>query len=175
MIKIDDFHISIFEEVIGKRIICFSSNRLDVFHNEIICMERLLKISIADTNDLLLKSDFFENDDGDMYHDYLLKKDDLEVNEISSKYYINSSRIKKIEVLGRRFPIEDFKAYFDIFEKFKGVDVTDDVFIFHLVDGNQIMVLFHDYFPTINVYVGQKAIGQFFNNTRSKYSLHHTI
>lgn len=176
MITLDNIHISFIKRIIGSRINYISSNRFDVFRYEITCVDRVLKLSMYNTRDLLIRSDFFENDCGDMFHDYTLEEIGEKTDDNAySKYYIQSSPVKRIEVYGRLFPLTDFGTYPEIYNKYAGINHADNLFLFHFNDSGKVMILFHDYFPTINIYIGSKLIQQFFENTRSEYSLRHTV
>lgn len=119
-------------------------------------------------------SEFFETDFGEVFHDYRIMEETPYTGE-SSSFTINSDVIEKIEVYGRPFPLEEFRGYSEIYKEFKKVDKTDDLFIFHMGNGERIMLVMHDFFPDIKVNIGCRSIKEYFDNTRSEYSFHHTI
>ncbi len=174
MLKIDSESLFILKKCIGRKVYAFFSDSISFSELEISFGNRELRASFFKDCSFELKSDFFESDCGEMFHDYELRENEP-YKEGLSNYTMNSDTINKIEVYGRPFPLEEFRDYPDIYTKYKDVNETDDLFMFHLMNGERIMIVLNDFMPDINLYVGHKMINGFFDNTRSEYSLHHTI
>lgn len=174
MLQINSSALDILKSCVGKRLYAIFSDSISFSEFEISFNDRELRVSFFKGFSFELKSEFFETDYGEMFHDYVIKENEPYRKGLSD-YTLNTDFIKKIEIYGRPFPIEEFRDYSDIYQEYKGVDKTDDLFMFHLENGEKIMIVMHDYMPEINLYVGGKMINWFFENTRSEYSLHHTI
>jgi hypothetical protein len=174
MLSIDTETKKILKKCIGKKITYIESSRINYSEIEVSFPDRRLRFSFFGGFNFELKSEFFEADYGEMFHDYTITENTPHTGE-GSNYTLNFDVIKWIEIFGRPFPIEEFKSYPDIYKEFEKIDKTDNLFMFHAANGERIMLVMHDYMPDINLYVGEKMINWFFENTLSKYLLHHTI
>lgn len=174
MLKLNTEGLSMLKKCVGRKLYAFFSDSIHFSEFEISFNNRELRVSFFKDCSFELTSEFFESDSGEMFYDYELKENEPYKEGLSS-YTLNSDQISKIEIYGRPFSVEEFREYPDIYKKFKDVTETDDLFMFYLANGERLMVVMHDYFPNINLYVGSKMIKGFFDNTRLEYALHHTI
>ncbi len=173
MLAVNEAALSILRKSIGKRMIRISSDQLTASRYEVESLTRVFHVAFFGGFNFTIKSEFFENEDGEVFQDY-------EMNEVGligtqSEYNLELSHVISIGIYGREFPTKDFIEYPAIYESVKYVKTTDDAFMFNLSDGDKVMIVLHDYFPNIACYLGSNAIERFFSNSRSKYSLHHKI
>lgn len=172
--QLENNAINIFRKCIGKRISYIESNRIDFSEHEISFPDRRIRISFFGGFSFELMSEFFETDFGEVFHDYRIMNDTPYTGK-SSRFTINSDVIEKIEVYGRPFHIEKFWSYPEIYKKFKKVDKTHNLFILNMENGERIMLVMHEFFPFIEMYLDSRSIKEYFDNTQSEYSLDFTI
>ncbi|GAA4104518.1 hypothetical protein [Mucilaginibacter panaciglaebae] len=124
---------------------------------------------------IAIESDFIENDDGDMFYDYVIEQEDLLNYTKRPTFTFHSSPIKEILICGRKFEINDFKDYPDIYEKFIAFDKTDDVFIFKFENDEEALLYFDCFLHRLTLTLNRNEIELFWNNYGELYEKHWTI
>lgn len=173
MISLDNTSIRLLDSFLGKRINSISASRIDVSEGEITVLNRELIIHFASHPNLEIKSSFFENDNGEIFHDYEFRRNVVYTGE-NSVYTISSEPIINVQFIGREFPLEDFRKFDDIYDKYSKVEFTDNIIIFVCSDKRKISIVFDDYFPSINVFLQEASLNSFINNSDYKYFKMHT-
>lgn len=170
---------SVFKKLLGNKIGSFGSTALQVSEQSIKSMEMNMLI-VCKKNCVLFESDykfgFSENEDGDVFYDYKIETNGLE-NSLSRKSTVtfDTSEIIQIEIYGRAFNDKEFTPYADVYKRVKGEKKTDDLFFFTCKNGEKLMLAFHPFMPSIEVFYKQSWIESFWNQYGEKYKLHHTI
>lgn len=174
MLQLDNFTLNLLKKSIGKKITYFAGTRMSWSDREVSFHDRVLQVFFLGGYSLEFKSEFFETEYGEVFYDYILLEEISYIGN-SSTYTLNSDPIYKIEIYGRPFSIEEFEKYPDIYYRHSTIKQTDDLFILYFANGKRLMIVMHDYFPNINLYVGEESIQDFLENSLSGYSLHHVI
>lgn len=177
MLQLLDTDINYLKSLIGAGIDICSSNRLAIYNDYIISYERVLLIGsqkIKGFGNILFKSDFFENDNGVVFYDYTIEKSVDASKYNNAELYLETSPVIEIQIFGRPFNVKEFEEYPNIYEKYQGVTKTDDIFLFKCKAGEQIMLVFHPYFPQIQVLFNPKAIDSFWNEYKKEYESHYS-
>ncbi len=173
MLSLDDSSLRVLDRTLGTRILNISAPRLDVSEDEIRVLDRELIIHFDNRSNLEIKSSFFENKDGEVFHDYEFRKGVVYTGEYSV-HEISSQPIVNVQVIGREFPLNSFKKYNDIHNKYLGVEFVDNIIVFVCSDKRKISIVLDDYFPSINIYLQESSLNTFINNSSSKYYKMHT-
>ena len=170
---------SLLDNLLGDKFVCLSSTTLDVTPESLKSLEINMIVS-AQKSEILFDCDnkigFFENEAGDVFYDYKIKSASLINRTIfKSKVTTETSEILKIAIYGRQFHAEDFISYPNLFKKIKSVSDTDDMYVFTCKNGETLSLVFHPYFPSIEVFFKKSTLDAFLIEYKSKYLLHKTI
>lgn len=131
-------------------------------------------------NEILFDCDykigFFENENGDVFYDYKIEARTLnDTFSLKSTVIVNSSEIIQIDIYGRLFNSEDFIMFPDLYNKVKLVTKTYDIFVFTCKKGEIISLVFHPFFPRIEVFFQNQTLSDFFSQYDTQYHLYRTI
>ena len=122
------------------------------------------------------KIGFFESENGDVFYDYKIESNNLKKPSLpKSSVNINSSEIMQIDIYGRLFNPKDFVRFPDLYNKVKDVTKTFDIFVFKCKKGETISLVFHPFFPRIEVFFQNRTLSDFFNQFDKEYNLYRTI
>ena len=170
---------SIFKGILGDRIKLLGSTALHISDGTIKSLEMDLLIN-CNKNSIHFGCDykvgFFENETGDVFYDYQIEIGTFKnTSIIKSDITFNTTEIIKVEIYGRDFRSEDFISFPDLYKKIKNETKTDDMFVLVCKNGEQLMVIFHPYFPSIEVNFNRNKIEDFWSQYGSCYKLHYTI
>jgi hypothetical protein len=172
MIK-DRNYTDLFKEFIDGKIIAFSSKQLNATGGGMISSINDIVIVVSKSNlvkEYNLKASFIENEQGDMFYEIKFQPV-LEDQNNPCRFEIEMTTIKKIQVYGRPFPLEDFKPWPEIYERNKEVKATEDLFLFTSETGQQLMILFHRFLPQLEIVVHQKEIDQFIEQEMQEHTV----
>ncbi len=170
---------SLLDNLLGDKIKYLNSTRLEITPDSLNSLEINMIIG-AYKNKILFDCDykigFFENDSGDVFYDYSVKSASL-FNRLLSKSKVASetSEIKEIDIYGRQFNAKEFINYPSLYTKVKDVSETDDMFVFKNKNGETRTLVFHPFFPRIEVYFKKSTLDDFLIEYKSEYELHKTI
>jgi hypothetical protein len=170
---------SLLENLLGDRFICLSSTSLTETPDSLKSLEMNMIVS-GHRNEILFDCDykigFFENEEGDVFYDYKIKSASLLNRSLfKSKVTAETSEISQIDIYGRQFNAKDFISYPRLYKKVKSVSDTDDIFVLRCKNGETISLVFHPYFPSIEVFFKKSTLDDFFLEYKNIYHLHRTL
>lgn len=175
MIQIID--IDSIKKLIGQRICSLYASKMDKEDGLIKNIDLNFGLEFS-KDSFFIKSDwnsFFESSEGEVFYNYDVILS-MPNNSIYSESTIQfkTSEVCSIKIYGRKINENDFIQYPAVYKMVKGILYTDDLFLFNCINGEEILIGFHPFFPHINIYTKVKSL-KYFLNLGYSYELHHYI
>jgi hypothetical protein len=169
---------SILKDLVGDSIESIGSTTLNVHNESIVSLEMNLLITCKRNSIFFIcdhKNGFFENANSETFYDFEITRNISVKLPIKNNISLVSSRILEIEIYGRNFNSNEFKDFPQLYKKLKGEYRTDDLFLIKLVNGEKILLTFHPFMPSIEVFLKNEWIHKFWEEYGNLYKKHYTI